>query len=57
MATHMLKPMLTAHAPDPGTDLKYIQILPGHKSSKTTDVYTHVRTHNLQNIRSPFDDL
>ncbi|MEX2591800.1 MAG: phage integrase N-terminal SAM-like domain-containing protein [Anditalea sp.] len=26
-------------------------------SSKTTEIYTHVSTKNLQNIKSPFDDL
>ena len=29
----------------------------GHSSSKTTEMYTHVSTKNLQQIRSPFDDL
>jgi integrase len=29
----------------------------GHASSRTTEIYTHVSTKNLQQIRSPFDDL
>ena len=28
-----------------------------HASSRTTEIYTHVSTKNLQQIRSPFDDL
>ncbi|MDZ4744721.1 MAG: integrase, partial [bacterium] len=28
-----------------------------HKSSRTTEIYTHVSNKALQNIRSPFDDL
>jgi integrase/recombinase XerD len=29
----------------------------GHSSSKTTELYTHVSTKNIQNIVSPFDSL
>jgi len=39
------------------TDLSYIQELLGHSSSRTTEIHTHVSTHTLQQIRSPFDDL
>jgi site-specific recombinase XerC len=36
--------------------LLYIQELLGHNSSKTTEIYTHVSTKNIQHIKSPFDD-
>ncbi|MFN3343286.1 MAG: hypothetical protein ACK40M_11355 [Flavobacteriales bacterium] len=39
------------------TDLKYIQDILGHKSSKATENYTHVSTKSIQLIKSPFDDL
>jgi integrase/recombinase XerD len=40
-----------------GGGLGCIQELTGHKNSKTTEIYTHVSTKSLQNIKSPFDDL
>ena len=40
-----------------GTDIHYIQELLGHSSSRTTEVYTHEITRNIQNIVSPFDML
>jgi integrase/recombinase XerD len=39
-----------------GTDLPYIQEWLAHRSSKTTEIYTHATTKNLQQIRLPFDD-
>ena len=38
-------------------NLRYIQELLGHKSIKTTEIYTHVTEKSLKNIISPFDTL
>jgi integrase/recombinase XerD len=54
---HWLRHSYATHLLESGTDLRYIQELLGHKSSKTTEIYTHVTTKSIQNIRSPFDDL
>jgi integrase len=47
-ATHML---------ENGTDLRYIQNLLGHNSSKTTEIYTHITTKGMEQLTSPFDRL
>jgi site-specific recombinase XerD len=36
-------------------DLRYIQGLLGHESSKTTEIYTHVGKENIASIKSPLD--
>jgi len=48
---------IASHLLERGTVLRYIQELLGHNSSKTTEIYTHVSTKNIQQIKSPFDDL
>ena len=54
---HWLRHSYATHLLENGTDLRYIQEILGHSSSKTTEIYTHVSTKSIRNITSPFDYL
>jgi integrase len=57
VGVHSLRHSYATHLHESGVDIRYIQELLGHKSSRTTEIYTHVSRRNLMAVRSPIDDM
>ncbi len=54
---HMLRHSFATHLLEDGIDLRYIQVLLGHNSRKTTEIYTRVALNSIRNIKNPLDSL
>jgi len=57
VTVHTLRHSFATHLLENGTNLRYIQELLGHGSSKTTEIYTHVCSTKLTDVASPLDKL
>lgn len=54
---HTLRHSYATHLLESGTDIRFIQELLWHKNIKTTQMYTHVWSTELDNIKNPLDSL
>lgn len=57
VSIHSLRHAFATHLLENGVDLRYIQELLGHQSSKTTELYTHVCRTDIKKIFSPLDQM
>lgn len=54
---HTLRHSYATHLLENGSNIRVVQDLMGHKDVKTTEIYTHVMSKDLDQVKSPLDLL
>ena len=57
VSPHSLRHAYATHLLEDGTNIRVIQTLLGHRSLRSTEIYTHVAKTYLKDTRSPLDKL
>lgn len=57
VSPHVLRHSFATHLLESGVNLRKIQIIMGHRSLRTTAVYTHLAKDFLKEVESPLDNL
>ena len=53
----MLRHSYATHLPESQIDMRYIQVILGHGSIKTTEIYAQVSSQSIQAVKSPLAEM